>query len=300
MDREKFGVLLREIRESRGFTRKQLAEGLCTPTYIYNIERGQYYPSSIILSGLSRKLSYDFYEGMEYTIYEKPDNVKIIKKELEEAYISGNYKGLSMLLDKCEKDSDLDNPMDQQLLFWYKGIIERAVNKNFDISREILLKAINLTALNFSLDHFKGTFLTKLELKIMSSYAVTYYYQGNSKKILSLYKLLLQTYLKYYNNSYELVEYLYNYCYLLYKNKSYKRSYNLVCHIEKKLADISDLHLIADVYHLKGRILFELGQNAESHHAFKDFVTFKKIAESDKEKLHMYKTTIKAKYGFEV
>ncbi len=300
MDKEKFGKLLRGIREDRGLTREQLANGLCSSTYIYNIERGQYAPSPFIIRGLTRKLSYDFYEGIESSIYENPRKVKEIKEELFHSFASSNLKRLNEIITNESVRQLMVCDDDKQLFLWYEGVIECKLNHKYDKAREKLITALGLSNDKFSPEAIKGTFFTRRELRIVLSFAVTYYFQGEFYKAIQLYRSLIPTYQRFYPDSSEIVEFYYNFAFALFSIKEYKKSLNMIIHIETRLAGVTDLHLIADIFHLKGRNQFILDLKQDSSKSFNSFIAFKSIVEHDKKKLEMYKTTIHAKYGFDL
>ena len=52
----KIGPYLKELRKKNNMTRSQLAEGICSVSYITRIENGDRCPSSVILRQLTNKL----------------------------------------------------------------------------------------------------------------------------------------------------------------------------------------------------------------------------------------------------
>lgn len=60
------GDIIRMKREEKGLSRAELAEGICTVSYLYMIEMGQRNPSSFVLNSLGAKLSVDLFRHIEF------------------------------------------------------------------------------------------------------------------------------------------------------------------------------------------------------------------------------------------
>ena len=53
------GNKLKQLRKQRGFTQKELANGICTQAMISNFEKGDSSPSSLVLFQLAERLQVD-------------------------------------------------------------------------------------------------------------------------------------------------------------------------------------------------------------------------------------------------
>jgi transcriptional regulator with XRE-family HTH domain len=300
MNKEKFGELLKEVRLSRGFTRNDLADGLCSSTYLYNIERGEYYPSPFILDGFSKKLEFDLYELMQDTVYSDAKIIKQIKEKLNFYYTTGDFIKMKSYLEKCYERYKLDEPSDRKLFEWYRGITVSIVDKNQIMARTIFEDSMKGTIESITFDEIYLKFFTSLDLKIIKSFAVTFSNEEERNVKMTLYKAILPTYNIYYTDKHEYYEFLYSFAYLNVEFKNYLKAKNLISFLEKRLFRTGDLHLIADIIYLKGKVLYHLNSLKESKEAFMFFFSLKEIAIDNKKRIDMYKSTVQKKYGFDL
>ena len=100
------GAIIRELREEKNITRKQLTEGICTEKYLYLIERGDRNPSAEIVRAFSQRLKTDLYQYYHYSDCQDPIKVASIVEGLNQARGLAEYEERFELAREAEKLPD--------------------------------------------------------------------------------------------------------------------------------------------------------------------------------------------------
>lgn len=77
------GDVIKEQRELRNMTQKELAEGICSTKYIYLIEKNERNPSAFVLKDLSERLGIDLFEYYNYSEYENNRFILAHRKKID-------------------------------------------------------------------------------------------------------------------------------------------------------------------------------------------------------------------------
>lgn len=152
MNYEHFGMLLRELRESRNITREQLAQNICTPKQIYRIEKGEYEPSLYLLNQLSIKFNMDLNEYFKMYFSSKSivafDGIKNLNKAVE----NNDVKALKKIVEKYENVKDFKQGENLQHILYGKALCTALIDGNYTKSLEYCYNGLLVENPNFTID----------------------------------------------------------------------------------------------------------------------------------------------------
>lgn|GEM_PF-4234895 len=300
MDKERFGRCLRKIREERGLTREQLAGDICSPKFIYNIETGKYFPSPLIIEGLSNTLSVDLYERMKNSEYKNPEEVLEIKEKLQELYLRAGIRKMGPYIERAKELSDFENDFDRQILLWYDAIYNSVLDKDYAKARKSLNEALLVTNELIINDINSATFITRWELRIVMSIANTYLFETNYKRVMEIYKLILPIFNKFYKDTREYYAFIYNFAYLHDRLKQPKKSLACIHYLKKRYPQITDLNLISDITYLEAKYYADKGDKTLAKKLFTKFAFLKETATDNKTHLYQYIESIHRRFDIEI
>lgn len=268
MSYEHFGTFLRELRESRGFTREQLAKDICTPKQIYRIEKGEYEPSIYLLHKLSIKFNLDLneYYKMYFSVYTITGLEGI--QEINRAIGTKDVRLLKKVIDKYEKHEDFNKGENFQHICYGKAICA-ACEQDFNASLAHCMAGIRAENPAFSLDTITKTIYSNVGLSIISCMGLNYISLGREAIGLKLLNDLL----------YILEKYVLASPYPMYQTSQFSKKvyqstlYNLSCQflnqekydqaelLIKKGIDFSiqenSLRFLPDLYFIKFKLLYK-------------------------------------------
>jgi len=92
-----YGETLRQIREQKGLTMKELAEGICSISFLSKFERGDSDISLGLLTGILKKLMIGFDEFLYIHNEYKPDKLEQFFIDVNTAYYESNSDHLNKL-----------------------------------------------------------------------------------------------------------------------------------------------------------------------------------------------------------
>lgn len=179
------GAILRELRKSRGFSQKQLAEGTCTVEYISKIENGKKNPSPEIISRLFHRLGADpslFFttlsnvENEQYTLHRFELERLLGESEFEKAraYITGLEKEYSFYASGEPK----------QYLMGKQALILQNLDKEFDKARDLAIRSILITKPEFTMDNMEQyEFYSTTELWSIIYISTAYYWKDKRRNL---------------------------------------------------------------------------------------------------------------------
>lgn len=114
----KLGDKLKELRVNLGLRQEELAEGICTRSYISLIENNQMTPSNEVLTKLSKKLGYDLHNIKDTFHPSSPYQKKI--NQIESLLYNQDFKEAEQLFNEIPQDADLP-PDERAKWLWEKG-----------------------------------------------------------------------------------------------------------------------------------------------------------------------------------
>jgi tetratricopeptide (TPR) repeat protein len=124
-------------------TREQLAEGICTPKYLYLIEKGTRTPSNTIIIRLSEKLNTSLFEYCNYQECENPIAVKNIMADFIESRILFDYNKLKKYKDISDTFGDFKRIPWKFEISFNEAMLKLFVDEKPNEARAIILKAIS-------------------------------------------------------------------------------------------------------------------------------------------------------------
>ncbi|MCM1991765.1 helix-turn-helix domain-containing protein [Oceanirhabdus seepicola] len=155
------GPYLKNLREKKNITRSELAEGICSVSYITRIENGDRCPTSVILRQITHKLgitSEDMFRAIESpnSLYVKEIINKIFR--YVERY---DYRSMYELITKEEQNLDVLSIHDNQIIQIVKHCSKAILDKNYQYG-------INETKKILKLTYIKESTPTDIEFILMS------------------------------------------------------------------------------------------------------------------------------------
>lgn len=114
----KLGDKLKELRVNLGMRQDELAEGICTRSYISLIENNQMTPSNEVLTKLSKKLGYDLHNIKDTFHPSSPYQKKI--NQIETLLYNQDFKEAEQIFNEIPQDADLP-PDERAKWLWEKG-----------------------------------------------------------------------------------------------------------------------------------------------------------------------------------
>jgi len=161
----KIGQTIKELRLKKNITRKQLADGICSISYISRIENGGRCPTSVILRQITNKLGI----SPEYLFraIESPASLHV-HELLIKLFLNierNDLKNIYNLMIEEEKRLCAKSVHDIQILKTFKCVSEMMLTKNYKAGIDESKKILDLT-------YIKGNSPTDIEFSIMFSYGV--------------------------------------------------------------------------------------------------------------------------------
>lgn len=293
MSYEHFGVFLRELRESRGLTREQLAKDICTPKQIYRIEKGDFEPSLYLLNQLSIKFNMDLNEYFK-TYF----SVKTIigfegREEFNKAIEAMDINLLKRLIEKYEKHKDFSSGENFQRICYAKSL-EAAYEQDYTTSLNHCLKGIMVEDPVFSLDTITKSTYSNVGLAILNCMGLDYISLGREdigSKILFDLLYVVENYVlaspypmyqasqfskKVYQNT------LYNISYQLFNEEKFEKAEQL---IEKGInfsIRENSLRFLPGLYFMKFKLLYKKEHYEEAKEIYNQMRCLYAITKQDK------------------
>ncbi len=174
MNYEHFGMLLRELRESRNITREQLAQNICTPKQIYRIEKGEYEPSLYLLNQLSIKFNMDLNEYFKMYFSSKSivafDGIKNINKAVE----NNDVKTLKKMIEKYENYKDFKQGENLQHILYGKALCTALIDNNYAKSLEYCYNGILVENPSFTIETITQSTYSNVGLSLLNCMSRNY------------------------------------------------------------------------------------------------------------------------------
>jgi transcriptional regulator with XRE-family HTH domain len=142
-DMSYIGLRIKEIRKSQNMTQDQLAEGICTRSYISSIEKGKVSPSIPLMEKLAARLhvSVDDFrcDIPNLTSKEISGRLNTLIEQIEEKHVDS----AKSLIEKLSVVR-MEDTAHQALLFWARGKIAE-FQKDFRSAESLLQEAVSLS-----------------------------------------------------------------------------------------------------------------------------------------------------------
>lgn len=271
-----FGILLRELRESRNLTREQLAYNICTPKQIYRIEKGEYEPSLYLLNKLSIKFNMDLNEY--YKMYFSNRSILAFEgvEKINKAISSNDIKQVANLVNKYKDNKDFMEGENLQHIYYGQALCASLLEQNFHQSIEYCMKGIYIENPQFTIETIKDYTYSNVGITLINCISRNYFALNQAEIGIKILKDLLYV-LDYYvfNSPYPINQssdftkkiyqtILYNLClYLL--DTDDKRSALSYANkgIEFSIKE-NNIRFLPDLLFIKFRLLYHLSNIPES------------------------------------
>jgi len=251
MDIAAFGKLIKDFRTQLGITQKQLAEGICTPGYIYRIEKGERTPSAELIEQISMRLGIDLVDYLSLSQYESPSFVKCIMTSIVNLRQKEEYEKLGELLDSIKNHEDFQLGEALQFYLWNRGVVEYESNSNYKKAKELFIKAMNVTR-DFNLKKDMNlNFMTRTELKVINALIILLYQHEEKNLATTIAKKILDDDSVYFRrkNSDPIIPLLLNYSNMLSIEGNYHESLNYLIKARNFLIANDDLYTLSQIYY---------------------------------------------------
>lgn len=164
---ENIGLVIKSLRERKGISRLQLADGICSPSYLSRIEKGQRCPTSIIL----RQLAYRLKVTPEYLFdLAESENVVEFRKYIIELISNierGDREVVYKLVNANKNKYNINSVYDEQFINSIEILCRGHRSKNY------LGAIIELDKLLY-ITHNNEEVLTNMEIALISVQANFY------------------------------------------------------------------------------------------------------------------------------
>ncbi len=147
------GAMLRELRDKKKFSQKQLAEGICSVTYISKIENGKKMPSRAITTKLFARLGIN--PDLFFTSLSSADNELYSEHcfELERLIGASAFSEAEHYIHFLEKNhSFYASGEPHQYLMGKRSHILANLYKEFDRAYKLAYRSVRLTKPDFTLE----------------------------------------------------------------------------------------------------------------------------------------------------
>jgi transcriptional regulator with XRE-family HTH domain len=124
------GRKIKDLRESKGLTQRELSEGICDRTFISKIEKGEVHPSADILNKICFRLNIPINELEYYTSETHYEYTKQLKEDIRRAMQERDYKRVKILVNNSTNAPLYQNGIMKAFLLWNKGVADFYLNNN--------------------------------------------------------------------------------------------------------------------------------------------------------------------------
>lgn len=160
-----FGQAIKELRQSKGLSQKELSSGICTQAQISKIEKNNDVPSVFILVQIAKALGVDMDYFFEMQEAHKGEYLKESKKHIRQLTYLADYKELSAAVLAEKKHPYFQEKRENiQFLLWHEAICIHYLNDDSEQALAMLDEALKMTR--------DKQYYTEQEVEILNSKAI--------------------------------------------------------------------------------------------------------------------------------
>lgn len=293
------GTIIKNIRQSKGVTQKELAHKLCSVRQLSRIEMNISSPTSYLISEISSRLGNDL---LDYLPYTDDPNAYHVKNEIDRIMGFYHQDKFELVLEMLENSPDINQVSSKyakQEIAWLYGAISNYVVIPFGIDENYYVKLL-LDVYAFDvLDEIFTVPLRAVDYRILNSLIVLYLKEGNFDYAELLMIKAIENIEMTHNNIREMsyLRFIYNLSRLYLTSEKYQ----LALHYSKKGLDYclnsGILLYLADLSNIHGRALYELGDK-ENYGKFLDtYITLSRIIDPS---FNYEETIVRLKEKYEI
>lgn len=184
------GFVIKQKREEKGISQKELCKGICDNSTLSRIERGKHEPSVTTLKMLLQRLGLD---DEEFSILLGPKDFEItnLQKEIVALNAQKQFEQAAEKLCHLEKVADPEDKVVQQFILRSKALA--FCWTDYAAARQMLTEALFITYPDFDFDHIGNYLLSIDEVKILNQIAITYSETGDRRYAIHIYQQLFQS-----------------------------------------------------------------------------------------------------------
>ena len=272
------GDCIRQLREEQNVNQEDLCHGLCNKSTLSRIERGCHVPSIGTVALLLQRLGVNE-DSLSFLLGTTELEISNLHKEIEALNAQKKYDEALQKIGQMEQLTDPKDRVMQQFLLRSKalaGYLQDGQRVDYDnlTKREMLLRAIELTHPNFSLDNIGKCLLGIDEIKTINQIAITYSDAGDRRYAIHIYRQLFEyPRSRFYNTEAEvsvLTMLAYNYSTLLGRERRYEECIEYAQMGYEACIKYNKARMLGGLILKWGYALQKLGQEEESKSKIKD------------------------------
>lgn len=170
MQENHMGHVIRALRQLKGMTQKELAEGICSVKQLSRIERGESITNLMFVHQFSEKMGENLSDFFLIAHCLDPINMLKTLKELEALYLKQSFIEILDLVSKIEvhNSQDLTYNNIKQLIWWYKGVGLANIRPN-EIDETYFLDLLKLST-DKPIETLCDSYMNNNEFRIVHSY----------------------------------------------------------------------------------------------------------------------------------
>jgi transcriptional regulator with XRE-family HTH domain len=279
------GNEIKTLRKSRGFSQKELSEGICSQAQISRIEKGDVYPLAPTLYELSIRLGVEISYFFERALVGRIDYVEEVYYQTREAIIKHDYQKVKEIVQTEIKNPLYKNYLDfRQFIMWHQGVCEYHINYDRD-------NALDLIDQSFKLTH-TCKYYSEREIEILNSKGVIYLLNGEYPLAITLFQKLLLEHekLKYERDNAIKIRLYYNLAKALNKVGKLNESTNICEKGINYCVSKNNMYLFGQLYFQIGYNLYQLEEKEQARHYFLKSYTIFEFQKNTTFMEHIHKT----------
>lgn len=168
MSKENFGDLLKEVRHIRRMTQEQLAENICSRRQLIRIEKGEYEPSSHVITLLSQRLNFDLQKCYQNFKFSKTAMAYELKTSLMYYISLHDSVSIKPLIHQMENLPEFMEGENLQFLFYARSIYTYYQKKDYDLAFQYTLSGIKIENVDFSIDKMEIRNYSNIGLSLLN------------------------------------------------------------------------------------------------------------------------------------
>jgi len=273
------GTIIKNIRQSKGVTQKELANKLCSVRQLSRIEMNISSPTSFLISEISSRLGNDL---LDYLPYTDDPNAYHVKNEIDRIMKFYYQDKFDFVLEMLENSPDINQASSRyakQEIAWLYGAISNYVDIPFTIDENYYVKLLLDVYAFDTLDEIFTVPLRAVDYRILNSLIVFYLKEGNFDYAELLMIKAIEN-IEMTHNSIRETSYL-RFIYNLSRLYLTSEKYQMALHYSKKGLDYclnsGTLLYLADLSNIHGRALYELGDRDNYSKFLDTYITLSRI-----------------------
>jgi len=277
------GTIIKNIRQSKGVTQKELAYKLCSVKQISRIERNMSSPTSYLISEISSRLGNEL---LDYLPYTDDPNAYHVKNELDQVMMYFRKHQYNTVLEMLENSADLNDVKSRyakQEIAWLYGAISNYVEVPFEIDESYYKDLLLSNYTSKTIDDIFDVPMRSLDYRILNSLIVLYLKKGNQDYAELLMIRAIENIENTQSNIREVsyLRFIYNLSRLYLKLFRYQKA----IHYSKKGIEFcienGSLTYLADLSNIHGRSLYEFGKKDEFERYIDTYIVLSRLTKPE-------------------